>query len=150
MNKQNILQKFGQVLAYIPQEEQEKLAKELSKIIPQSAKSLLDWRATWAYNFDVNQIEVKFHIKVQSFYHSKENYLGEILPQFFVSESLLASSEDVLEKLILEGVSPYHLSCWQVVFLEDHTAFLRFSIIANLPNAQEKFDELVTNDVHSL
>ncbi|TAH21730.1 MAG: hypothetical protein EAZ08_03250 [Cytophagales bacterium] len=144
MNIQIILQKFEQVLASISQEQQEKLAAELAKIVPQSPDSLLDWRSSWAYNFDTNQIEVKFHIKVHSFESLSISSLAEVLPLFFVNEALLASSEDILEKLISEGISPYQLACWQVVFLENNTAFLRFSISAHLQNSQEKFYELST------
>jgi hypothetical protein len=139
-----ILEKFEQILVHISQEEKQKLARELAKIVPTQVSSLLDWRASWAYHFDTNQIEAKFHLKIQGFRASESNLLDEILPLFLINEYPLTEVEKTLDKFIMEGSVPYHLFCREVVFLEDNTAFLRFSFSAYCPHLQEKYEELAT------
>ncbi len=140
----HILAQFEQILAHTSQEEKQKLAKELAKIIPLGVASLLDWRAAWAYNFDTNQIEIKFHLKVQHFVSSEASVLDEILPLFLTNDKLFTETEEALDKLMKEGSMPYHLSCRQVVLGENDTAFLRFSLAADFPHAKEKYKELAT------
>jgi hypothetical protein len=140
----HIIEKFERILVHISQEEKQKLTKELAKIVPWGVASLLDWRVSWAYNFDANQIEAKFHLKVQHFAASEVSVLDEILPLFLANDKLLTETEDILDKLIKEGSTPYHLYCREVIFLENGAAFLRFSFSADFSHAKEKYKELAT------
>ena len=138
----HILEKFEQILAHVSHEEKQNLAKELAKIVPLEINSLLDWRASWAYNFDTTQIEAKFHLKIQKFTTSESHLLNEILPLFLGNEQALTEVENTLYKVIKEGNAPFHLSCREVVFLENNTAFLRFSFSAHCTYLKENYEEL--------
>ena len=47
MLKEEIIKKFTEVLASIPQEQQEALASELAKMIPASSEADVDWGVGW-------------------------------------------------------------------------------------------------------
>lgn len=142
--KPTLLEKWSEILVHISQEEKQKLLRELAKITPVGDNSLLDWRASWSYNFDSDQIEINFHLKVQHFTLSRISTLEKVLPLFLANGNLLTESEYALDKLLKEGHLPYYLHCGEVFFLEDAAAFLRFSFSASFPNAREKYKEIST------
>jgi hypothetical protein len=141
MDKQAVLRKFMQILADVPLVQQRKLAKELAKIIPPKPESVFDWRANWAYDYDRQLVQAKFQVKVLAYTPRTIAPLDVLLPQFLATALPLTTSGEALEKLALEGISPYELTCWKVAFLPDKTAFLRFSLSARLDPAKQTLPE---------
>ena len=136
-----MLQKWQAIIEKIAPTQQQILAAELSKIIPLQAVDVLDGRATWAYNFEKGLFEIHFHIKVQEYRSIENKSLSEILAFFVFAQEI----ESILEKFITESENNYQLVCRQAVFLENGTAFLRFSITASLKNSQDKLYHLKQN-----
>jgi hypothetical protein len=64
MLKERIIEKFTQILAAIPAEQQAALAAELAKMMPANGQADVDWRVGWGYDIDKDEVGVGISLKI--------------------------------------------------------------------------------------
>jgi hypothetical protein len=64
MLKETIIAKFTQVLAAIPQAQQDALAVELAKMIPATPDADVDWSVSWGYYMEKDEVGVTISLKI--------------------------------------------------------------------------------------
>ncbi|GAB4194696.1 MAG: hypothetical protein OHK0057_23400 [Thermoflexibacter sp.] len=72
MLKEEIIKKFIQVFASIPQEQQDALAIELAKMIPADENADVDWNVSWGYNLSKEEVGVSVWLKIVPAIQSKQ------------------------------------------------------------------------------
>jgi hypothetical protein len=138
MLKERIIEKFTQILAAIPAEQQAALAAELAKMMPANEQADVDWRVGSGYDEEAKMIRISFSAKVNPILIQKYVNLSTALAQLIDCTSIeqltsihqtLALIEDGLEK-------PYTLALGMmpVLPLSDTMSILTFRIHSS-PNA---------------
>lgn len=138
MLKERIIEKFIQVLASVPAEQQAALATELAKMMPANEQADVDWRVGSGYDEETKIIKISFSAKINPILIQKYVNLPIALTQLISCTPIeqIASIHKILT-LIEDGLEkPYTLALGMmpVLPLSDMMSILTFSI-HSLPNA---------------
>jgi hypothetical protein len=138
MLKEDIIKKFTQVLASVPQEQQDALAVELAKMIPATSEADVDWRIGSGYDQEEKLIRINFSAKVTPIKIEQSIDLFSAIALFIdcTPAEQFASIYRILE-LIMKGLEkPYTLTLgiMPVLPLSDTMSVLTFRI-KGIPNA---------------
>jgi hypothetical protein len=138
MLKETIIAKFTQVLAAIPQAQQDALAVELAKMIPATPDADVDWRIGSGYDQEEKLIRINFSAKITPIKIEQDIDLFSAITQLidYTPAEQFASIYQILE-LITEGLEkPYALTLGMmpVLPLSDTMSVLTFRI-KGIPNA---------------
>jgi hypothetical protein len=130
MNTRVVIQKFEQILASVSQADQDQLAAELAKIVPNNAESLKDWRATWSYNFDSKQLRIFMSVLITDFKQTANQSLSNLFSLFLTSAEFCQETELVFDKMLHEPLPSWKFSVQEVRYLQpENMAVLMFECL---------------------
>jgi hypothetical protein len=130
-----ILEKFEQILAHISQEEKQKLASELAKIVPATSEAEVDWRVGWGYLTTTDEIQVDISMKIAPAVQSNsldtlQNYFSNLLST--AHQKGLISLEEGLNHILNDTEKPYKIvTLIPTLYLTIEVATLHFSFKAS-------------------
>jgi hypothetical protein len=127
-----ILEKFEQILVHISQEEKQKLARELAKIVPATPEATIEWEKRLHYEED-ETILGGAYLRV----FPAKQYEGEMdihkLLSYFINPNPAAfweEMQEVLEALATDVKPPIHLKTGLALYITDGMGALMFSFSA--------------------
>lgn len=135
---ENLASKFDKIISQLTQDQQNKLALELAKVVPMP-DSEIDWRVGWGYLTVTDEIKIEIALKI-SFAQQSESILT--CNQFFKqllnlpNQLNLSKLDEGIGKLYSDTIPPYELGMvLPAIYLDEKTASLHFSLKAPAKSA---------------
>ena len=140
----HILEKFEQILAHVSQEDKQKLAKELAKIVPATPEATIEWQQRLHYEED-NTVLGGAYLRV----FPAKQYEGEldilVVLSCFISPNPVAfweEMQEVLESLLVDVIPPIHLKMGLALYITDQMGAFMFSFSASAKQGVlQKFEQ---------
>ncbi|MCU0394182.1 MAG: hypothetical protein MUE81_23985 [Thermoflexibacter sp.] len=143
MLKENIIKKFTQVFASIPQDQQNALATELAKMIPATPDADVDWGVSWGYYIDKAEVNVGISLKICPAIHSeKEKTLTDLLADVVsrARENQLSDLDEALDIVLNDINFVKKMTHTPVLALTENTSAIRLRLWGT-PSEKAKMNE---------
>ncbi|TAE00153.1 MAG: hypothetical protein EAZ97_06670 [Bacteroidetes bacterium] len=143
MNQEEIIQKFEAFLEKVEQTQRTNFIKELAKITPKNADSVVEWRSRLHYQDD-DQIQAGAYLFVRPAQERPEliNF-REIFALFLENRHLQMWEimKDVFESLEKDMISPFSLRMGLALYISENYGSFMFSFLAlATEQAKTKFE----------
>jgi hypothetical protein len=144
MLKETIIAKFTQVLAAIPQAQQDALAVELAKMTPATPDADVDWGIGRGYNTEKDELDVGISLKIVPAKSSMQeipllNLISNAV--YLGKEEQLFLLEETLSMALVHIVSNRQFHCSPALYLTESIASVRFRFWGNPSEEAKIFGE---------